>query len=163
MKQLFLNRENWLLIIPLSIGLLEQTVTGLFTFDIHLHDTYFIINNASTGFIFLIASIVPMFCHVFLRRQAKGSKRVLFWHILISCTCYVILFATMHWYQFLTTEGLAGMPRRYYDYESIFTKQHLVNYAVITVFFTTLAFVILQFLFLVYSVFKLIRKVNRVL
>lgn len=85
---------------------------GNATIDIHIHDTYFII--AHFHLVMGVASIFGMFAGVYHwfpkmygRYMNTTAAYIHFWITLIGA---YLIFWPMHY------TGLAGMPRRYYDY-----------------------------------------------
>lgn len=93
-------------------------LTGIFlgnsALDLHLHDTYFVI--AHFHIVMGVASMFGMFAGVyhwfpkmFGRYLNNTMAYIHFWVTLIGA---YLIFWPMHY------EGLAGMPRRYYDYSS---------------------------------------------
>ena len=86
--------------------------SGNTTLDIHLHDTYFVISNS-----YWIITIVPAvfaaiyywFPQIFRRQMNAVLGYVHFWVTLLGMH---LLFLPMQY------EGMAGMPRRYYDYST---------------------------------------------
>lgn len=135
MKKFFTTIENWLLIIPLLIWLLEKTIVGYSTLDVHLHDTYFVFSNTSFGVMFLIAVIVPFGCHIILRTKSKGNRRLLLSHVLLSCLLCLVIIILFH-YSIKSSDGLSG------------------------ILFSIIIFMLLQLWLLLYTVFKLFSKSN---
>ena len=74
MKKIFLQIENWLLIIPIILIIIEKIFFVTSSLDIHLHDTYFVITNIYLGVFTLIIVCIPYFCH-FLLRTKKNRKQ----------------------------------------------------------------------------------------
>ncbi|MFP5042211.1 cbb3-type cytochrome c oxidase subunit I [Parasediminibacterium sp. JCM 36343] len=143
-----------------AIGFVSLFISGGLTgiwlgnsaLDIHLHDTYFVI--AHFHIVMGVASMFGMFAgiyHWFPKMYGKFLNNTLgyvhFW--ITICGAYLI-FWPMHY------EGLAGMPRRYYDYsiwESFkqFTDlNRFISTVAMIVFATQLLFICNFF----YSIFK---------
>ncbi|MEO7046653.1 MAG: cbb3-type cytochrome c oxidase subunit I, partial [Ferruginibacter sp.] len=87
---------------------------GNSSLDIHLHDTYFVI--AHFHLVMGVASMFGMFAgiyHWFPKMFGRYMNNTLayihFWLTIIGAYC---IFWPMHY------EGLAGMPRRYYDFSA---------------------------------------------
>jgi cytochrome c oxidase subunit I len=131
-------------------------LTGIFlgnsALDIHLHDTYFVI--AHFHIVMGVASMFGMFAgiyHWFPKMYGKYLNNTLgyihFW--ITMCGAYLI-FWPMHY------EGLAGMPRRYYDFTTwesfkMFGElNQFISFVSIIVFLTQLLFIFNFF----YSIFK---------
>lgn len=156
MKKLFTTRENWLLIVPLIIWLLEKAIVGYSTVDINVHDTYFVFTNTSFGTIFLFVIIIPFGCHMILRMNSNGSQRLLYWHVLLSCSLCILLVVIFHYrINFLKSNAIA--PRQYYD--SMAWENPASHY----IFFQTviallvLIYVLLQIGLMIYTLIKLLR------
>ncbi len=131
-------------------------LTGIFlgnsALDIHLHDTYFVI--AHFHIVMGVASMFGMFAGVYHwypkmygRYMNNTLSYIHFWITLIGA---YLIFWPMHY------EGLAGMPRRYYDYSNwvSFNMFGGLNRMISTVALIVYA---TQFLFLFnffYSIFK---------
>lgn len=131
-------------------------LTGIFlgnsALDIHLHDTYFVI--AHFHIVMGVASMFGMFAgvyHWYPKMYGRFLNNTLayihFWITLIGA---YLIFWPMHY------EGLAGMPRRYFDYANWETFKHFLD---LNRFISTVAMIVFatQFLFLFnffYSIFK---------
>ena len=105
-----------------AIGFVSLFISGGLTgiwlgnssLDIHLHDTYFVI--AHFHLVMGVASMFGMFAgiyHWFPKMFGRYMNNTLaymhFWLTIIGAYC---IFWPMHY------EGLAGMPRRYYDFSN---------------------------------------------
>ncbi len=131
-------------------------LTGIFlgnsALDIHLHDTYFVV--AHFHIVMGVASMFGMFAgvyHWYPKMYGRYMNNVLayihFWITLIGA---YLIFWPMHY------EGLAGMPRRYYDF-SVWIS--FSQFGGLNRFISTVALIVYatQFLFLFnffYSIFK---------
>jgi len=126
-----------------AIGFVSVFISGGLTglwlgnsaLDIHLHDTYF--NIAHFHLVMGVASILAMFAGIYHwfpkmygRRMNVTLGYIHFWITIIGA---YLIFWPMHY------EGLAGMPRRYYDYsiwESFKQFSELNKFISIVVFIT---------------------------
>jgi cytochrome c oxidase subunit I len=93
-------------------------LTGIFlgnsALDIHLHDTYFVIAHfhivmGVASFFGMFAGVYHWFPKMFGRYLNNTLGYVHFWVTIIGA---YLIFWPMHY------EGLAGMPRRYYDFSN---------------------------------------------
>jgi len=131
-------------------------LTGIFlgnsALDIHLHDTYFVIAHfhlvmGVSAFFGMFAGVYHWYPKMFGRFMSNTLGYIHFWLTFIGA--YVI-FWPMHY------EGIAGMPRRYYDYSNwesfkqFSELNQMISVAVIIVFFAQLLFVFNFFM----SIFK---------
>ena len=143
-----------------AIGFVSLFISGGLTgiwlgnsaLDIHLHDTYFVI--AHFHIVMGVASMFGMFAgvyHWFPKMYGRYLNNSLgyihFWTTIIGA---YLIFWPMHY------QGLAGMPRRYYDY-SIW--ESFKNFTSLNEFISIVAIIVFcaQIIFLVnffYSVFK---------
>ncbi|WP_153797612.1 cytochrome c oxidase subunit I [Foetidibacter luteolus] len=143
-----------------AIGFVSLFISGGLTgiwlgnsaLDIHLHDTYFVI--AHFHIVMGVASMFGMFAgiyHWYPKMYGRYLNNTLsyihFWLTMIGA---YLIFWPMHY------EGLAGMPRRYYDY-SIW--ESFKQFAELNRFISTVAMIVfaVQILFLInffYSIWK---------
>ncbi|WP_301923480.1 cbb3-type cytochrome c oxidase subunit I [Ferruginibacter sp.] len=143
-----------------SIGFVSMFIsgglTGIFlgnsSLDIHLHDTYFIIAHfhivmGVAGFFGMFAGVYHWFPKMYGRFLNSTLGYIHFWITLIGA---YLIFWPMHY------EGLAGMPRRYYDFSGwesfkMFAGlNQFISFISIIVFAAQLLFVFNFF----YSIFK---------
>jgi len=122
-------------------------LTGIFlgnsALDIHLHDTYFVV--AHFHLIMGISSFFGMFAgiyHWFPKMFGRFMNNTLgYIHFVITFVGAYLIFWPMHY------EGLAGMPRRYFDYSSwqgfsqFADLNVFISIVVIIVFFAQLLFI----------------------
>jgi cytochrome c oxidase subunit I len=157
-KKIFLQIKNWLLIIPIVLIIIEKIFFGAYTFDIHLHDTYFVIANIYLGVFTLIIVCIPYLCHLLLRTKKAGNRKILLAHVVIT----VLLLLFFYFCRFFINNSTNQiMPRRYYDFsdwESTEQLGGLNNYLSIAVFI----FIVLQLLFMVYTIVLLLARKGKV-
>ncbi|MBS1509201.1 MAG: cbb3-type cytochrome c oxidase subunit I [Bacteroidetes bacterium] len=131
-------------------------LTGIFLgnsgLDLHLHDTYFVIAHfhivmGVASFFGMFAGVYHWYPKMFGRYLNNTMAYIHFWVTIIGA---YLIFWPMHY------EGLAGMPRRYYDYSNWQSfKQfgglnEFISFVAMIVFATQLLFVFNFF----YSMFK---------
>ena len=131
-------------------------LTGIFlgnsALDIHLHDTYFIVAHfhivmGVAGFFGMFAGVYHWFPKMYGRYLNSTLSYIHFWVTLIGA---YLIFWPMHY------EGLAGMPRRYYDFSGWESFKmfgglnEFISFVSIIVFAAQLLFVFNFF----YSIFK---------
>lgn len=143
-----------------AIGFVSLFISGGLTgiwlgnsaLDIHLHDTYFVI--AHFHIVMGVASMFGMFAgvyHWFPKMYGRYLNNSLAYiHFWITLAGAYLIFWPMHY------QGLAGMPRRYYDY-SIW--ESFKNFTSLNEFISVVAIIVFatQIIFLVnffYSIFK---------
>jgi cytochrome c oxidase subunit 1 len=131
-------------------------LTGIFlgnsSLDIHLHDTYFVI--AHFHLVMGVASMFGMFAgiyHWFPKMFGRYMNNTLAYiHFWVTISGAYLIFWPMHY------EGLAGMPRRYYDFSN---WESFKMFAGLNEFISVVALIVfsVQLLFLLnffYSIFK---------
>ncbi|MEO8764959.1 MAG: cbb3-type cytochrome c oxidase subunit I [Ginsengibacter sp.] len=143
-----------------SIGFVSLFISGGLTgiwlgnsaLDIHLHDTYFVV--AHFHLVMGVASMFGMFAGVyhwypkmFGRHMNHTLAYIHFWVTMIGA---YLIFWPMHY------EGLAGMPRRYYDFSN---WESFKMFSGLNEFISVIALIVFatQFLFIFnffYSMFK---------
>jgi cytochrome c oxidase subunit 1 len=143
-----------------AIGFVSLFISGGLTgiwlgnssLDIHLHDTYFVV--AHFHLVMGVASMFGMFAgvyHWFPKMFGRYLNNTLAYiHFWITIAGAYLIFWPMHY------EGLAGMPRRYYDFSNwesfkMFSGlNEFISVVALIVFATQLLFIINFF----YSIFK---------
>lgn len=131
-------------------------MTGIYlgnsALDIHLHDTYFVI--AHFHLVMGVSAFFGMFAgiyHWFPKMFGRYMNRTLgYIHFFITFVGAYLIFWPMHY------EGIAGMPRRYYDYsvwKSFDQFQDLNAFITIVVIITFFAQILFVFNFFI-SIFK---------
>ncbi len=143
-----------------SIGFVSTFISGGLTgiwlgnsaIDMHLHDTYFVI--AHFHLVMGVSAVLGMFAgiyHWFPKLYGRMMNRTLgYVHFWITLVGAYLIFWPMHY------EGLAGMPRRYYDFGqwASFSQfaglNQLISITAIVVFGVQILFLINFF----YSIFK---------
>lgn len=126
-----------------SIGLvsffLSGGITGIFlgnaAIDIQLHDTYFVVAHfhivmGMSAVFGMFAGVYHWFPRMFGRMMNTRMGYVHFW---ITAVCAYGIFFPMHFF------GLAGAPRRYYEYTSFPMFDHVVDLNVIITVFAIIA------------------------
>lgn len=138
---------------PHNLLLLTALIILVFSFfgfdkqiDVHLHDTYFIIPMA-----FLFWAIIVVLILLWLVYSIAMPflfARVLTW-IHLTLTCVILIFLVIvFFYSHDYYTGLAGMPRRYYDYGDWNILMQYDNLTK-TIFVTILIFIIGLLLFVI--------------
>ncbi|MEE9438247.1 MAG: cbb3-type cytochrome c oxidase subunit I, partial [Saprospiraceae bacterium] len=135
-----------------SIGFVSMFISGGLTgiflgnapIDIQLHDTYFVVAHfhivmGVAAFFGMFAGIYHWYPKMYSRFMNETLGKIHFWGTLIGA--YAI-FWPMHYI------GMAGVPRRYYSFDSFDAFKHFgqmnqfITVAAILVFFVQLLFVI---------------------
>jgi cytochrome c oxidase subunit 1 len=128
----------------LVLGGFAGIFPGGSTLDIHLHDTYFVVAYSHlvmgvTGLFGMFAAIYHWFPRMFGRLMNNTLAHI---HTWVTIIVTLLIFWRMNY------EGLAGMPRRYSDYENWFfinlfnDSSNLISAAAIVVFATQLLFIV---------------------
>ncbi len=157
MKKILLRIENWLLIIPIIFIAIEKIFFGVSSFDVHLHDTYFVIANIYLGILIFILALIPFLCHFLLRTKKMGNRKILLGHVVITVLLILVFYFSIF---FINSSTNQIMPRRYYDFSSWESYGQFggLSYYLSTAIF---AFIVLQLLFIAYTVVMLIVKKNK--
>ncbi len=135
-----------------SIGLVSTFITGGVTgiiladsaLDVDVHDTYFVVGHfhivmGMSAIFGMFAGVYHWFPKLYGRMMHKRMGYVHFW---ITIVCGYGVFFPMHF------TGLAGAPRRYYDYSEFAFLDHVVDLnVVISVFAVIGALAQVVFLF----------------
>ena len=143
-----------------AIGFVSLFISGGLTgiwlgnsaLDIHLHDTYFVV--AHFHIVMGVASMFGMFAgiyHWFPKMYGKYLNNTLgYIHFWVTIAGAYMIFWPMHY------QGLAGMPRRYYDFSAweSFNKFGDLNRFISTVAMVVFAVQILFLFNFFYSIFK---------
>ena len=131
-------------------------LTGIFlgnsALDIHLHDTYFVIAHfhivmGVASFFGMYAGVYHWFPKMYGRHLNNTMAYIHFWVTIVGA---YLIFWPMHY------QGLAGMPRRYYDFSNWESFKH---YGGLNEFISVVAMIVfaVQILFVFnffYSIFK---------
>jgi cytochrome c oxidase subunit I len=143
-----------------SIGMVSMFISGGLTgiwlgnsaLDLHLHDTYFVIAHfhivmGVSAFFGMFAGIYHWFPKMYGRFMNQTLGYIHFWITLIGA---YLIFWPMHY------EGLAGMPRRYFDYSEWESFKHFtsLNRMISTVAIIVFAAQLLFVFNFIYSIFK---------
>ena len=152
---------NLLLLLAILILVTSFFISTEGAIDLHLHDTYFIISKV---YLFWLVSGVLIVFWVL----NSITKRFLFSKILtsihlaligLSAICLIGLLLYAHYYY----QGLAGMPRRYYDYSRWEDKwaiyDNFTKASVITLVSMLLGIAV-YFMHLVMGEFKFLKRKN---
>jgi len=144
-----------------SIGFVSTFISGGLTgiflgnaaIDIQLHDTYFIV--AHFHIVMGVSAIFGMFAGIYhwfpkLFNGRMMNKYLGFIHFFITIICAYAVFWPMHYM------GLAGVPRRYYDFESFATFNHFGDLNSFISTFALIAF-LAQFIFIANFFFSIFR------
>ncbi|NCX95164.1 MAG: cytochrome c oxidase subunit I [Chitinophagia bacterium] len=132
-------------------------LTGLFlgnsALDIHLHDTYFVV--AHFHIVMGVSAFFGMFAgiyHWFPKMYGRYMNNTLgYIHFFITFIGAYLIFWPMHY------EGIAGMPRRYYDFSAWESFKHFgeinvfISIVALIVFFGQLMFVVNFFMSIFYG------------
>ncbi|HEY8920075.1 MAG TPA: hypothetical protein VIM87_26735 [Chitinophaga sp.] len=127
--------------------------------DIHMHDTYFVIGQA--GYAALLLAFPQLFTswiiHVLLRRKALLSAKWRWAQVAITLLCPLVVGIFANTLLEYGMPGMAGMPRRYYDYGAFSNIQ--TRYMLLFIF--ALVFILSQLVFWIAGAVLLIRRPSR--
>jgi heme/copper-type cytochrome/quinol oxidase subunit 1 len=153
MKSILQRAESWLLIVPTFIFLLQKMFIGNFSFDVHLHDTYFVLTSINVGYWLIAILILPFICHLILKAINNTNTKWTAQHVVITCISMLVLVGSM--YLINGEEGIT--PRRYYDLGDLQSVK--INYGLpIKILIVSAAlFLGMQVWIVIYTVFRLIK------
>lgn len=151
-RNLFRLPELLLFLLPL----LSMIYIGNTSIDIHMHDTYFVIGQAGYTVLWLVFPLLftSWIIHVLLRRKALLPAQWRWAQVLITLFCPLAAGIITN---NSSLEGMAGMPRWYYDYSTFSNIQtsHML------VFICVLVFLLSQLLFWITGAVLLIKRPSR--
>jgi heme/copper-type cytochrome/quinol oxidase subunit 1 len=148
--KLFSRIENWLLIVTIILILVEGIFFSRSAFDLHFHDTYFVITNLYLGMAFLVILLLPYLFHLFLRLKYKRSGKICEAHVILSLITILVFFIIIETGQIKF--------RKYYDFSNWQSYEQRNDY----LFLLSLLFLLLQVLFILYALVKLIMKRRKI-
>ncbi len=154
MSKWFYKIENWLLIVPILLIIVEKLIFNSAAIDIHLHDTYFVVSRVYIAYFILIIAFIPYGCHAALRIKKAGYKKLLLWQVVI--TLLLMLFFYMPFF-FINDATGKILPRRYFDFSNWESLQ-LIPGAAFS-YFCVITFILLQYSLIAFTLTKLI--INR--
>lgn len=157
MKKNLSKPENWLLLNAGLIILFHLAFAGNTVINIHLHDAYYVISNSYMYLFLLLVAALPFILHRFLDKLKRGNKIFLRAHVFLTILLSI-------WFYFSVMKklpnGLAGMPRRYYDYGS-FEKKYFLLKIILDYSLPAVLLCLLQLLFVLYSIIVFLKRPNR--
>jgi cytochrome c oxidase subunit I len=151
----FNKRPYNLLLLTAVIILIASFFAFDQTIDIHFNDTYFIIATKLSFWIIVI--LLLMFWILYLLVKRILFSKVLTWINVILLVVTSTFFVVISFYSNYFYEGLAGMPRRYYDYNSWNTLtfyNNLTKGVLVTILLVILGLII----FIINLVIGLVKK-----
>ncbi|SEM11845.1 hypothetical protein SAMN04488505_103417 [Chitinophaga rupis] len=124
--------------------------------DIHMLDTYFVIGQAGYAALLLVFPLLftSWIIHVLLHRKALLSAKWRWAQVIVTLLCPLAAGIILN---NSSLEGMAGMPRRYYDYNAYYNL--LTQYKLMIV--CALVFLLSQLLFWIAGAVLLIRRPSR--
>jgi cytochrome c oxidase subunit 1 len=130
-----------------------KIANGNSALDIHLHDTYFVISNSyPLSFIALTFAVIAAtyyWCDKVLKKPMnKTLGNIHFWITFLGISAIVLP---------IQYAGLAGMPRRYYDYSDS-SNFNIFSNQITFVSVLTFLLVIAQLLFVFNFCYSILRK-----
>lgn len=119
MKEFFLRIEHLLWLTPILLFVLSFLFVGNSAIDIHLHDTYIVLNDGGVAilFIWLCIIIIPLIIHFLLRYYHRRNSLICTFHVIIT-VALMILLSSLVAYQ----GSVLMKPRRYYKYNVDFAN-----------------------------------------
>jgi cytochrome c oxidase subunit 1 len=127
--------------------------------DIHLHDTYFVISILHLIITPVFILVIAWFVYL-LTEKILHSKKLTNVHLVFSIALSLTLMFLLFNYSF-ENDGLAGMPRRYYD-KSSFSFFEILMMKMRNIVICFLLLIASQFLLLLNIILGLIKKYRNV-
>lgn len=154
MRKYLFRIENLLLLIPLLSFCFYEIFNGNTAIDIHLHDTYFVINNFLAFVpVFAVMFVLYLF-HWILRLTNKWQGKFCKLHVFTTAAVFLLIAVLLY---DMSHYGLAGTPRHYYDVSLIdeFSGYSNIQKAAGLSF---LVFLLLQVIFFFYFIMRVLKK-----
>jgi cytochrome c oxidase subunit 1 len=101
-----------------------------------------------------VGMLMLYFFHFILRVTNKWGGRFCKFHVYATISAYIIIAALSY---SMSYSGLAGAPRRYYDYSSWESFSYFSN-SNVAIAITFIAFLLLQLIFLIYFILRMLKK-----
>lgn len=153
----FLYRiENLLLILPFVLLFIHRLIGGNTVLDIHLHDTYIVINDLPVFFISFWAIFIPYLLHFILRSNNKWTNGFSKFHVYSTVFIIVLIFILS--YLFLNRGTQSHQLRSYYEYSSWSASY---NFLSLVIALLCCFYILIQLSFIVFFIVQVTRKPNR--
>lgn len=150
MKKL-LRKENLMLTLIILFLICQEILSDRTAFDFHLYDTYIIIAKPYIFFIIFFYTLIVYACYFLFRKNKKKVSKIIAIIQITGLLLLIIQMASPVYY-----EGLAGMPRRYYDFSVWGSFKDFVSMNKWATF-SALYFILSQVLFFIYFLIVLIQ------
>ena len=140
MKKVLNKTESWLLIAPFILSIIFYIANRNEVADLHFVDTYFIIENPVLGFLIisLLLLIVPFLMHLLLRKMHQRNAFVSNLHVIFT----ILILSSFYF--------LMARPEERHTFQLNFSRPRFTAENLLALF------VIVQVLFLIYSIIHFI-------
>jgi len=152
MRKFLFRVENLLLLFPLLLFVVPDVYIGNNALDIHLHDTYFVVDLFYFYLALLILFLIPYLLHALLRYKQKRNAPICKLHVIIT-VFLVILFFVFIFVEMFDTAPISSDG----SIENVFHSSGAVKLKVDMMAFTLGSLVLIQVLFLLHFLIALIR------
>jgi len=150
----FLRIENWLLIVPVILLIIEKLVIGASTLSLHVSDTYYVFQHSYLSAFLFLFLFIPFLLHLILRISGKRDKIICALHVVVTLILLIFLYRLFYMHFFDSV-----MPRRYFEFTDFgghsFSEQEYRYFSYLI--FPFLAF---QVLFILYFFARLLFAKN---